>query len=245
MGGLVLVVCLVMVGCGGNQLARINQLSPDQLLQIGLEEFEQGDWDDAILYLEQFVFSAPTHPRYQEAQYRLAEARFNKDEYVTAAAEFNRFASQYADGELGDDARFMVCRSYWELSPDPPLDQEYTEAAIDHCGSLLAFYPESEYADRAREILDAGYNKLAEKLYRSGSWYMRRGAIDSAILYFEDIVARYPRTPLAPRALFQMLEGYGLLGYEEEANETRQRLLTEYPESPEARQLQSDPPSVS
>ena len=52
------------------------------------------------------------------------------------AAAVYRKASLGGRAELADDARFMACRSYEELSPDPQLDQEYTRAAIDHCCSL-------------------------------------------------------------------------------------------------------------
>ena len=58
-------------------------------------------------------------------------------EYITAANEFSRLATDFPAGPWADDARFRVCESYYELSPHPQLDQEYTRGALDHCQSIL------------------------------------------------------------------------------------------------------------
>src|SRR5690606_39662795 len=86
----------------------------------------------------------------------------------------------YPAGPWADDARFKVCEAYAELSPHPQLDQEYTKAAIEHCQSLITYYPDSEFVPRAQEILDRMIGKLAEKQYLAGEFYRKRGAIDSA-----------------------------------------------------------------
>ena len=210
-------------------------MTPDELLQLGLDEAEQRDWDDAAAALERFVFQYPTHARYQEARFRLARVYFDREEYITAANEFARLATDFPAGEYSDDARFKVCESYYELSPRPQLDQQYTRAAIDHCQSLIAYYPESEFADPARAMIEDLSDKLADKLFLAGDHYFKRNAFDSAIQYFEDALERFPASRAAPRVLLRLYQAYREIGYDEEAQAARERLLRDFPSSDEAR----------
>ncbi|NIP77781.1 MAG: outer membrane protein assembly factor BamD [Gemmatimonadetes bacterium] len=232
----VLAVLLGLGGCGP-KAPPLAQLEPEQLWVRGVQEYNDEDWDDAIRYFERFILVGGTDPRVHQARYYVGEAHFRKDEYVTAATAFAQLAADLGRSDLADDARFMACRAYEELSPDPQLDQEYTRAALDHCSSLVEYFGDSEYAERARAIVDEMWSKLGEKVYETGEWYRRRRAYDSALIYYEDVVDQYPATEWAPKSLLRMVEIYEVLEYEEELETTRQRLLTDYPESAEARQL--------
>ena len=229
---------VALAACGSRQTP-ITELSADELWVRGIDAFNAEDWDEAIRYLDRYVLAGGADPRVYQARYYLGQARFEEEEYVTAAAEFTRLASDLGRNDLADDARYMACRAYNQLSPDPALDQEYTRAAIQHCTALAEIFPDSEFADEATEIVEGLWHKLAEKVYEGGEWYMRRGAYDSAIIYFEDVVEQYPDTEFAPRALGQLIEIYETLQYEEEREEVRERLLREYPESEVATRWQN------
>jgi outer membrane protein assembly factor BamD len=214
-------------------------MDADQLLQYALDRLDAHKWDDASRALDQFIFQYPTHERYQEARYRLGEAHFGKGEYLIAASEFSRLASDFPAGQWAQRARFEVCDSYYRLSPRPQLDQEYTHTAFDQCRSVLASYPGGEYADTVRTMLTELQNKLATKELETGKHYFKRGAYDSAILYYEKVLAGYPSSPAAPKALLGLYRSYEEIGWEEEARQTRERLLRDFPESAEAKHLGS------
>lgn len=241
----ILAVLLVFAAACGSATPRYAQYGPDQLLEYGLQRAEDRDWNEAARALEQFVFQHPAHPRYNEARFRLAEVYFSKKEYLTAAAEYARLADDDPQGELADDARFRVCEAYERLAPRPQLDQEYTQTAIDHCQSLLSYYPDSEFAPRAREIITGLENRLAEKMFLNGDFYYRRQAYDSAIMVFVDLLQQHPASSAAPKALLRLYEAYQKVGYAEEARETRERLLREFPNSEEAQRVKdaAAPPS--
>lgn len=206
-------------------------------MQQGLTAINHRKWSNAIAIFDRFIIQYPNHPRNQEARFRLAQSHFGKREYITAATEYARLAGDFPASPYADDARFGVCESYARLSPRPALDQEYTRAAIDHCQSLETYYPTSEFVPQAREILTSMTNKLAEKTYEAGDFYMKRGLVDSAILYFDATVEEYPASLWAPKALLRLYEAYTRLSYKEEADAARARLLRDYPSSAEAKQL--------
>lgn len=229
-----LAATLTACASGGPALQTLDQ---EALFQVGMERLRDEDWSGAISAFERFTLTFPNHPRVAEARFRMGEAYAGRDEHVTAAMEFNRLATDFPAGPWADDARFEVCRNYYELSPAPPRDQEYTYTAIDHCRSLLVYYPESEYAPRAEEMLQRLVGKLAEKDYDTAEYYFRRRAYHSANIYYETVADEYPETSWAPRALLRLHESYTRLGYEQEAQAAKERLLREFPDSPQARQI--------
>jgi outer membrane protein assembly factor BamD len=229
-------LALSLAACGSRGPV-LNTLDQEGLFQYGMERLQERDWSDAIAAFERFTQTFPTHPRVAEARFRTGQAYAGRGEHVTAAMEFNRLANDFPAGPWADDARFEVCRAYHELSPSPPRDQEYTVSAIDHCRSLALHYPESEYVARAQEMLDELVNKLAEKDFETAEYYFRRRAYHSANIYYEGVASDYPETAWAPRALLRLHESYTRLGYEQEAEAARERLLREFPSSPQARQI--------
>lgn len=236
---LLALLSLAAAACASSEPA-INRMEADELFLHGLEQLQAEEWSEAVAAFERFTLTHASHPRATEARYRLAEAFMGRGEYITAALEFNRLAAEYPTGPWADDARFHVCAAYEELSLPPMLDQEYTLTAIEHCRSLLSYYPDSEYVERANAIIERLTSRLAEKDYRTGEHYFKRNAFDSAIIYYLDVAERFPGTVWAPRSLLRLVQAYEFRGYAPEAEAARERLLLDYPDSPEARQLIGD-----
>lgn len=223
----------------------VDSMDADQLFQQGMERLRAEEWTEAVEAFERFSLSHAGHPRVAEARYRLAEAYMGREEYVTAAVEFNRLASDFPAGPWADDARFGVCSAYYELAPPAHLDQEYTRTAIDHCRSLVTYYPDSEYIPRAQERIAELTGRLAEKEFNAGEHYFKRRIYEASLIYYQTVAELYNETTWAPRALLRLYEAYQALGYDQEAGEARERLLREYPTSAEARQLSGAAPSGS
>ena len=57
---------------------------------------------------------------------------------------------------------------------------------------------------------------------------------------FQDVLENFPQTRFAPMAIFSLIDAYDRLGYVEEAQAQRDRLLQQFPDSAEARQLQEN-----
>ena len=217
----------------------LTQMPPDSLLALGLRELADEDWGDAAEALQQFTIQYPSHPRYQEARLRLADAFLGDGEYISAAADYVRLAADYPGGEYADDARFGVCVAYAELSPAPQLDQQYTQAALDHCEALVLTFPDSEFTPRAREIAQEMRDKLAEKMFRIGDYYFKSHFYDPAVQYFAETLEAYPGAAVVPKVLLRLYEAYTELGYAEEAQGARERLLRDFPSSDEAARIRS------
>lgn len=206
----------------------------DDLYAQGAALYEAGDYGRAIEHLDVFVENHLGHPRAPDARMMLARANMERGDEITAIMHFQRLVNDFPSSPLQIDARFGICEAYEELSPRPALDQEYTQSAILHCESVAQYYPGTEQGTQAAAYVSALREKLAQKLYDTAVFYSDRRIYDAAVVYFEDVVELYPTTSFAPRALQRLAETYTTIGYVEDAEETRQRLLRDYPDSAEA-----------
>ena len=231
-------VAVLLGGCGSRQ-PRLASLGPDPLFEGGIAAYEAENYGRAIQYLERFSEAHLGDPRVPRARLALGRARMARGDYLLAALDFQRLATDFPSDTLAPEARFGICEAYNRLSPKPVLDQEYTRAAIEHCESVANLYPGTPEAQQAGEQVAELRERLAEKAYENGLFYFKRRAFDAAVIYFEDVAEQYPATSYAPAALLKLMESYDRIGYVEEATEARERLLGQYPESPEAQGLRA------
>jgi outer membrane protein assembly factor BamD len=212
----------------------------DQLFEYGLEQFEDRDWDEAILAFERLVASFPGHARGAEARMYLARAHFRKGEFISAAAEFERFLQRYPSHGLAPEASLGICRAYAELAPHPQRDQEYTQRAREACRATASEFQGMNVAQEADSIRVTMVERLGERWFQEGRFYQRRNFHDSAILIFQDVVDFFPETSWAPRSLLALYRSYEAIGWEEEARQSRDRLLFLYPDSEAAREVREE-----
>lgn len=226
---------LAVTACGGK--APPEQIAPESRFERATRAFESEDWSEAAQAYQDFLIDAPLHPLADSAQYMIGEARFREEKYVEAAESFERLALNRPGSSLADDAQLGVCRSYWQLSPDLPLDQEYTRKARDACDRLIQYYTPSPLEEEARQLRQRARDKIAAKLLRTARWYFEQGAYESANIYLEDILEGHPDAPVVPDVLATLFESYRELGFDREARQVRRRLLDEYGESEAAKRL--------
>lgn len=200
--------------------------------------FDARDYTVAIRAFRDFLLRDPLNPLVDSAQYMIAEAELRNGEVLVAAGDFEQLATSRPNGPMADAAQFGACRAYWKLSPNVALEQENTRLAIEACRRLLQFFPDSPLRPRAEEIVAKGNAKLAEKQYRIAHFYFRNKLYESANIYYQRALETGPRAPIVPRVLAELYESYRRLGFDSEAAAVRQRLLTEYADSEQARKLQ-------
>lgn len=233
------VLCVALGTTACASAPRFSGLTSREIYDRATAYLQQEEWDYAIQGYEALLFSDPTFEEAPQARIHLAEAYFGKEQYLSAAAEYERALSRYPDHEVAPEAALGICRSHVALSPIVQRDQEYTRQALQSCGNVADEFAGTEAARQAAELRDSMVAKLAQKDYERGKYYFDRSLYDSAIVFLQDVLERYPDTPAAPKALLCMYEAYVEIGYSEEAEAARQRLLNEYPESAAADEVRS------
>lgn len=235
-----LALCLFGFAACSTRQEDLASLTPDDLYTRAMVAYEARDYGKAIPVLEAFVQQHLGDPRAPEALMNLGRAHMARRDYLTAATYFQRLVEDFPSTPFNLEARAAICSAYVLLSPRPQLDQEYTHAALAHCQSVAVNYATTpEGQESARRVAEL-HEKLAAKTYQNGLFYLRRRAYDSAVIYFNDVLEDYPDTSYASAALGKLVETYGIIGYVEEVQQTRERLLRDFPNSPEALALPAD-----
>jgi outer membrane protein assembly factor BamD len=221
-------------------------LTPEMAYVRGMNAYQAQRWARAAELIKRWVdANSAGDPRMPQALLALGTAHIHTGEYLTASSELLRLITDYPQQAEQQAARFRLCDAYHHLSPRAQLDQQYTETAITYCQSFAEYYGTTTQADTARTWVGQMREKLAYKSYLNGQFYLRRQAYDAAVIYFNDTANGFPDTPWAPAALARVVETYRKINYRDEAEETRQRLLRDYPQSAEARLLAAAPPADS
>jgi outer membrane protein assembly factor BamD len=146
-----------------------------------------------------------------------------------AGASFTRLVESFPDDTLSDHAALEAARSYRKLWRKPTLDPTYGETAEATYNTLLGLYPNSPLIPQAKQELADLEEMFAQKNYLSGLYYLRRHAHDSAIIYFKDVVGKYPATPSARLAQLRLVDAYKAIRYKEDAADQCAELKRSFP----------------
>ena len=96
----------------------------------------------------------------EESLYLLAQSYYGQKDYQTASQYFETYYTTYPKGEFTELSRFYSGYGLYLDSPDPRLDQSQTYKAIEQLQLYLEYYPQSERAEEAQNIMF----ELQEKL---------------------------------------------------------------------------------
>jgi outer membrane protein assembly factor BamD len=218
----------------------------EALYKAATEEFRQGRMDNAIAAFEKLTTDLPARdtllPR---AHWFLAKAHQDRGEWVSAAASFNHLVESFPDDTLSDDAALESARSYRKLWRKPTLDPTYGESARASYATLLSLYPQSPLVPAAQKELAELEEMFAQKNYLAGLYYMRRGGYDSGIIYFKDVLAKYPTSATARLAQLRLVESYKAIRYKEDAQEVCLLLRKSFPNDAEVRTTCADVPAAA
>lgn len=230
---------LAFAACGGGA-SRYQGVEPDALFEIALAELADGDHGNAIRVLDRLLRTHGDWDRIPEARLLIGDVHFDRGDYLTARSEYTRFLDRYAGHEGSADAALGICKALAAMAPSPQRDQGYTQEAMTSCRNVVIDFSGLPQSAAAAEISNELRHTLAEKEFLNADFYFRRKMFDSAIKYFEFTANLYPESEYAPRALLGIVRSNEEIGYEDIAEEARQRLLAQYPDSEAAAEIRTD-----
>lgn len=204
--------------------------SNDQLFQASVHEFDAKRWANAIRGFEKLTTDLPPRDaRLPLAYHYLGRSQARLGDHLIAAQTFSRLSANFPDDSLADDALVLGAKEYQKLWRSPGLDAEYGRSALTLYQTLVAVYPTSPLASEAQAGIAKLEQMFATKDYDAGFHYMKRGAYDSAIIFFKDLIRKYPTAPKAREAYLRLLESYREINYREEAREVCETMRQAYP----------------
>ncbi len=221
-------------GCGPKQ---VYAPTPEGEYEQANDYYQKEEYSKAIEALKQVIYKYPGSDLVEHARYYLADSYFLNEDYVLAADEFERLNREFPQGRFSDVALFKAALCYEKQSRRYERDQSETLKAIETIENLLSKYPNTEYADTAREHSRILKDRLSKKEYHTAMFYFDMKLYDSCIIYLKSLLENYPESSVTPGALYHLYVSSRRMGYPDDAKDARDRLCSEFPENEFSRQV--------
>ena len=127
-------------------------------------------------------------------------------DYDNAIMMFKDIIDKYPNSELIDKARYQLAKCSKEVSLKADYDQTPTVIAREEFEDFIKKHPESDLSDEAKGIIDKLKHKEAQNAYNIAEFYENRRVLESAVIYYRDIVQNYPDTEWAQKAMERLSE---------------------------------------
>lgn len=224
-----LVSCALISACAPATRVPVMQ-EAGQTLAEARAQFRHGDFAAALVGFQRAQFDLnPGQPEMVEARFFLAECAFQTGDLAGAALGFQKVAEEFPNSEYASLALLRNGDAHLRLWRRPEVDASPGQAALAAYQELVGRYPGTDAAARAQLHVRQLNAQFAERSYKTGMFYFRRRAYDSAIIYFKDIIATYADTRRVPDALLRLVDSYRAIGYRDELSETCAHLRRYYP----------------
>ncbi len=224
-----MIALLLVQGCSTSE--ETAQMTVEQRLQLGMQEFKDEDYLQAYEELRIVTLQFQGSAWADDAQYYMAECRFRRGEYILAAYEYQVLIQTMPTSEYVSRARYQRALCYLNQSRAYYLDQQETKQAIDEFQTFIEYHPtDSLVLDAEAKIAELNA-KLARKEYENGITYMKMEYYKSALNSFDHVLEKYHDTPYAEQAQLKKAEAMMRRNRHNEAKQEIEKFFSKYPNS--------------
>lgn len=219
-----------------------DERTAEELYQEAQASMRREDFTGAATQLENLQARYPFGAYFKQAQLDLINAYYQAEEMGSAIAAADRFMrlnpqdpnlayALYMRGranlERGNDfltRTFEIDRRTRDPGPIREAMQDFTR--------LIERFPESDYADDARQRISTLRNHLAHYELHVANFYMKRGAYVAAANRAKGVVEGYQGTPAVRDALGILEEAYDYLELDDLRADILRVIRNNYPDHP-------------
>jgi outer membrane protein assembly factor BamD len=215
--------------------------SANKLYSEAKDAMNDGLYDKAIKYYEKLEARFPYGRFAQQAQLEVAYAYYKQFEPASAISACERFIRLHPNHPNVDYAYYLKGLANFndDLGPFGVLgsqdlserDPKSAKEAFDTFKELVTRFPESKYANDARQRMIYLVNALAAHEVHVAAYYIRRGAYVAAINRAQTTIRTYPDAPANEKALAVLVRAYGMLGINDLRDDSERVLKKNFPNS--------------
>lgn len=240
---LVTAVVLLGAGCAGDPEPRPSEgQRASELYQEAERALQIKNYQKAARYLKQLRSQYPFGRYADQAQLELAYAYYKDGRPESAISAAQRFIRMNPTHEHVDYAYYLKglvnfdrdSTLFSRLQPRGEVyrDQGHTRQAFQDFAELVRKFPDSRYAEDARQRMVYLRNKLAAHEMYVARFYLERGVNVAAANRAKYVLEHYPQTPSTAEALAILSQCYEKMGMSELAQDARVVLTENHPDHP-------------
>ncbi|MCK7576455.1 MAG: outer membrane protein assembly factor BamD [Chromatiales bacterium] len=231
-----LLLAVTLTGCGifGKEIDETEGWSAAKLYSEAASQLDSGSYKRAIELYQKLEARYPFGRYAMQAQLDVAYAHYRAEEPEDALAAADRFIKLYPQNPYVDYAYYLkgivnYNRSVSFLDRFIPTDASQRDpgSALDafkDFAILVERFPNSKYAEDARQRMVYLRSNLAMNEVHVARYYMKRGAYLAAANRANHVIQHYQRTSAVDDALEVLVDAYRALGKEDLAADTKRVL---------------------
>ncbi len=213
----------------------IDTSTPEGGYKLG-EKYEKDErFEEAIAQFSTVKNKHPYSKLATEAELRIAEIHFKREEFVEAQNAYQVFKEMHPSHPKIDYVTYRLGLSFYSQLPTTiDRDLAVAERAILYFDEVVQSFGSSQYVKDAKEHKAKSLKMLAEKEWYVGNFYFIRYKYESALGRFEALLDRYPGLGYDAKALYGAAVSAFKIKDMPKAKGHYQRLMTQFKGTTEA-----------
>lgn len=157
--------------------------------------------DRTAQLFDQIVQSGPYSQVAPQAQMQIGTARDKQKNYPLAVKAYEKAADRYNDRPaIAAEALYRAGTSYRKQAAAAEYDQSTAGKAIATYTDFMTLYPNDARVPEAQNAIAALKTEQARGNFRIAEYYEKRGKLNGALVYFNEVLVQDPHSPYAAPA---------------------------------------------
>ncbi len=132
---------------------------------------------------------------------QVGSARDKQKNYPLAVKAYERAADRYNDRPtIAAEALFRAGNSYRKQAAAAEYDQSTAGKAIASYTDFMTLYPNDARVPEAQSAIAAMETEQARGNFQIAEYYEKRGKLNGAMVYFNEVLVQDPNSPYAAQA---------------------------------------------
>ena len=167
-------------------------------------DFATKEYKAAIENYQQVIDKFPFSPYAEDAEMKIGLAYYQQKDYAEAIGALDDFQRMHPTSKNLELVTYYIGLSYYDQIGREDQDQGKTTAALKRFQELEQRFPEGDFAALAHDKVLVCREMLARNQMIVGNYYYKRANFRAAESRFAELLQKYPETPVAPDALFEL-----------------------------------------
>jgi outer membrane protein assembly factor BamD len=170
--------------------------TPEGLYSRASIEYRDGNYKKAKEYFLRVKEEYPLHDMAVLAEIGVADSLYSSKEYAEAENAYADFISLHPVNENVPYAVYQLGMCHYNQMEAVDRDQTETIKARKEWEKLIERYPESKFSTMAGKMVKECKQRLAEREFYVGKFYLRQNKYKAALARFEKIATDYTNVGL-------------------------------------------------
>jgi len=209
----------------------------DSNLKKGNEALESKNYPDAERYFEYVKTKYPFLEAAVEAELRLADTDFERDEFSAARDRYQNFVRLHPTNAKVDYAAYRAALTHYKdmpsdfflLPPSAEKDQVEVKSALNAMENFVDAYPDSKLVPDAKKVIVDVKRRLADHELYVADFYAKREVWKAVVLRLNTVAKKYPDVGYEERVYFGLYDAWNNLKDSAKAAEALRTLVAKYP----------------